>query len=399
MATRTFGRTTSRTVITALVAALAGLGLAVPAVAVPAAVAAKPGGDTLRSQVDAIHATGTVGVLARSTGPRGTRSAAAGVSDAVSGRGVRPDDRFRIASATKTFVSTVVLQLVGEGRLSLDDTVEDRLPGVVSGHGNDGSRITVRQLLNHTSGLFNYTADFPVLTSMAGFQAGRYRTWTDAQLVAIATRHAPDFAPGTDWEYSNTNYTLAGMIIEEVTGHSWQHEVTARVIRPLGLRHTLAPATDPRIPGPHMKGYSAFGEDRPAIDVTEFNPSGAGAAGAMISTTGDLSRFYQALLGGRLLKPAQLAEMRTTVRAADLDPVWSGARYGLGLMRIPLSCGGTYYSHGGDLSGYTTRSGVSGDGRRVVVVEATGDGSAPDLATMHTANTLIDKQLCATGGR
>ncbi|MEW1793323.1 MULTISPECIES: serine hydrolase domain-containing protein [Streptomyces] len=388
MATKTFSRTTRRVVTTTLVAALAAVGMAVPAVA-----AAQPGEGSFQRQVDAVQRTGTVGVLARSTGPRGVQFATAGVADAETKRKARPGDKFRIASATKTYVSTVVLQLVGEGRLSLDDTVEDVLPGVVSGNGNDGSRITVRQLLNHTSGLFNYTADFPALSGIDAYEAGRYTTWTDEQLVEIAMRHAPDFEPGAKWSYSNTNYTLAGMIIEKITGRTWQQEVTKRVIRPLGLRDTLTPTTSARIPGSHLKGYSAFGESAPAIDVTAFNPSAAGAAGAMISTAGDMTTFYQALMSGRLLKPAQLTEMKKTVRAAELDEAWPGARYGLGLMEIPLTCGGSYFSHAGDLPGYATRTGATEDGRRVVVLEATGDGSMP--GSIHATNTLIDKQLCA----
>ncbi|MGW6508564.1 serine hydrolase domain-containing protein [Streptomyces niveus] len=388
MATKTFSRTTRRVVTTTLVAALAALGMAVPAVAV-----AQPGEGSFQRQVDAVQRTGTVGVLARSTGPRGVQYATAGVADAETKRKARPGDKFRIASATKTYVSAVVLQLVGEGRLSLDDTVEDVLPGVVSGNGNDGSRITVRQLLNHTSGLFNYTADFPALSGIDAYEAGRYTTWTDEQLVGIATRHAPDFEPGAKWSYSNTNYTLAGMIIEKITGRTWQQEVTKRVIRPLGLRDTLTPSTSARIPGSHLKGYSAFGESAPAIDVTAFNPSAAGAAGAMISTAGDMTTFYQALMSGRLLKPAQLTEMKKTVRAAELDEAWPGARYGLGLMEIPLTCGGSYFSHAGDLPGYATRTGATEDGRRVVVLEATGDGSMP--GSIHATNDLIDKQLCA----
>lgn len=350
----------------------------------------------LQDSVDAIHRTGTVGVVARSTGPRGERHATAGVADTATGRAPGVRDRFRIASTTKTFVATVMLQLVAEGRVSLDDSVERWLPGVVSGNGNDGRAVTVRQLLNHTSGLFNYTADFPAITSREGFEADRYTTWTDEQLVNIAMRHAPDFEPGAKWAYSNTNYILAGMIIEKATGRSWQQEVTRRVIRLLGLRDTRTPDAQSRIPGPHLRGYSNFGEPGPALDVTDFNPTAAGAAGAMISTTGDLSRFFSALLGGRLLHPAQLAEMKATVRAAELDPVWPGARYGLGLMEIPLSCGGVYYSHAGDLAGYTTRDGVSADGRRAVVVEATGDG-APDLSTDKAQNKLIDQELCADG--
>ncbi|MGR3871372.1 serine hydrolase domain-containing protein [Streptomyces graminifolii] len=378
------------------VAALAavGLGLATPM----ASATESRHRSTLQQSVDAIEKTGTVAVVAQSTGPGGRRYATTGVSDTATGRAARVTDKFRIASSTKAFVSTVMLQLVGEGRVSLDDTVEHWLPGVVDGNGNDGSAITVRQLLNHTSGLFNYTADFPAITTAAGFEADRYTTWTPQQLVGIAMRHAPDFAPGTQWEYSNTNYILAGMIVQKATGHTWQQEVTRRIIRPLSLRDTSAPDTSARIPGQHLHGYSDFGEGGPVIDVTDFNPSAAGSAGAMISTTGDLTRFFSALLGGKLLRPAQLAEMKTTVRAASLDPVWPGARYGLGLMEIPLTCGGVYYSHAGDLSGYTTRDGVSADGRHAVVLEATGDG-ASDLSTEAAQNALIDTELCGAGGK
>lgn len=380
---------------TALVAAIAASVLTIPA-ASATAESPHPAQDSLRDRVGAVMETGTVGAVARSTGPRGQRSAAAGVIDKATGEAARPGDRFRIASASKTFVATVVLQLAGEGRLSLDDTVEDWLPGVVSGNGNDGSRITVRQLLQHTSGLHNYTADLPLLASVEGYEAGRYTTWTDEQLVAIAMKHKPDFAPGTKWAYSNTGYILAGMIIKKATGHTWQQEVTRRIIKPLHLSHTLAPSTGTGIPGRHLHGYSNFGGSGATIDVTEFNPSAGGAAGAMISTTADLTRFYQALLGGHLLRPAEMKAMKTTVRAPEFDDVWPGASYGLGLMRIPLSCGGSYYSHGGDLPGYTTRDGVTADGRRVVVLATTGDGAA-DMSTEHARNNLIDGELCAPG--
>ncbi|WP_329350190.1 beta-lactamase family protein [Streptomyces sp. NBC_01261] len=387
--------TTRHLTVVAALAAL-GLGLAAPAASAKDSTSATKSRQrtTLQQSVDAIQRTGTVAVVAQSTGPDGRRSATTGVSDTATGRAARVTDRFRMASSTKAFVSTVMLQLVGEGRVSLDDTVEHWLPDTVSGNGNDGNAITVRQLLNHTSGLFNYTADFPAIATVAGFEADRYTTWTPQQLVGIAMRHAPDFAPGTDWEYSNTNYIVAGMIIQKATGHTWQQEVTRRIIRPLGLRDTSAPDTSSRIPGQHLHGYSDFGGSGPTIDVTDLNPTVAGSAGAMISTTSDLTRFFSALLGGRLLHPAQLAEMKTTVRATSLDPVWPGARYGLGLMEIPLTCGGVYYSHAGDLMGYTTRDGVSADGRRTVVMEATGDG-ASDLSTEMAQNALIDNELCA----
>ncbi len=314
------------------VAALAavGLGLATPM----ASATESRHRSTLQRSVDAIERTGTVAVVAQSTGPDGRRYATTGVSDTATGRAARVTDRFRIASSTKAFVSTVMLQLVGEGRVSLDDTVEHWLPGVVDGNGNDGNAITVRQLLNHTAAS-STTRGLPGDHDGGGFRGRPLHDVDPAAVGGHRDAARPDFAPGTRWEYSNTNYILAGMIVQKATGHTWQQEVTRRIIRPLSLRDTSAPDTSARIPGQHLHGYSDFGEGGPVIDVTDFNPSAAGSAGAMISTTGDLTRFFSALLGGKLLRPAQLAEMKTTVRAASLDPVWPGARYGLGLMEIP----------------------------------------------------------------
>ncbi|MHA6764936.1 serine hydrolase domain-containing protein [Streptacidiphilus sp. PAMC 29251] len=368
------------------------------AVAIPSAEASSAGQNALQKQVDAVQHTGTVGVLAEVTGPRGTAYATTGQADIATGAPVRAADEFRIGSATKTFVATVVLQLAAEHRLSLDDTVAHWLPGVVSGNGNDGGRITVRDLLQHTSGLYNYAEDFPEIASSAAFEADRYTTYTPGQLVAIAMRHRPDFAPGTSWEYSDTNYILAGMIIQKASGHTWQREVLDRIIRPLGLRHTIAPGTDPSIPGAHLHGYSGFGSG-PAIDVTSADMTYAGSSGAMISTTADLIRFHQALLGGRLLPAAELAEMETTVPAHAFDSLWPGARYGLGLMWMPLSCGGGVYSHGGDVPGYTTLDGTTPDGRHAALVEATGDGDTGGLATQHAMVALVDQQMCAAEPR
>ena len=377
-----------RTIAATLALALAGLAV-MPAAE---ASAAQPG--LLQSQVNAVEATGDVGVVAEVTDAGRHSFATAGLADTATGAPAEPYDSFRIGSVTKTFVATVVLQLVSEGRLSLDDTVARRLPGVVSGNGNDGSKITIRELLQHTSGLYDYTDDFPELDSTADFLADRYTTYTPEQLVAIAMRHAPYFAPGAGWEYSNTDYVLLGMIIDRVTGHSWQDEVDTRVIEPLGLRHTVAPTNSPTLPGPHLDSYSDFGAG-PAIDVTDLNPSAADAAGAMISTTADLTTFYTALIRGRLLPPAQLAEMETTVPAPGLAVIFPGIRYGLGLAWIPLSCGGGYFGHGGDVPGYSTRDGVTPDGNRVVVAERTGDGDAPSLGSEEALDTLVDQELCA----
>ena len=377
-------RTAYRVAGAAVGVALAGVALAAPAMGATRT-------DPLQTQVNTVLSTGDTAVIAESTRGRDHDYAVAGQADATSP--AQPYDSFRIGSATKTFVSTVVLQLVAEHRLSLDDTVEHWLPGVVDGNGNDGSKITVRQLLQHTSGLYDYTADFPELATAAGFEALKYTTFTPAQLVAIAMRHQPDFAPGTNWEYSNTNYILAGMIIDKITGHTWESEVNQRIIRPLGMRHTVTPGTNPYIYGPHLDASSTFGSG-PAVDTTVWNPSAGGAAGEIISTTSDMTRFYQALIGGHLLPHAQLAEMETTVPAHELDVIFPGVQYGLGLMWIPLSCGGGYYSHGGDVPGYSTRDGVTPNGQRVVVAERTGDGNVP-LDSEHAIDHLVDQQLCA----
>src|SRR6185437_9401375 len=326
----------------------------------------------LQRQADAIHASGLVSVLASVTGPDGPRSARAGVADISTGRAVPLDAEFRIGSVTKTFTATVVLQLAGEGRLSLDDTVAHWLPGVVEGNGNDGSRITIRELLQMTSGLYNYGNDMPLLASAAGFATSQFRTYTPRQLVALAMGHRPLFAPGTSASYSDTNYVLLGMIISRVTGRSWAQEVNARIIRPLGLRHTSTPGTFPLIPGPHAEGYSSFGGDT-LLNTTVLNPSAADASGSMISSTADLSRFYTALADGRLLVPAQLAEMEATIAAPGGAEGIPGARYGLGLDWFPLSCGGGYFGHPGDLPGYSTWDAVTRDAGRTVVVSMTGD--------------------------
>jgi D-alanyl-D-alanine carboxypeptidase len=324
------------------------------------------------------------------TGPDGRRSARAGVADLSTGRPVPLDAEFRVGSVTKTFVATVVLQLAGEGRLSLDDTVAHWLPGVVEGNGTDGRRITIRELLQMTSGIYDYANDLPVLASAAGFEASRLRTYTPGQLVALAMRHRPLFAPGTSASYSDTNYVLLGMIIGRVTGRSWAQQVNARIIRPLGLRHTITPGTFPLIPGPHADGYSSFGGDT-LINTTVLNPSAADASGSMISTTADLSRFYTALADGRLLARPQLTEMETTIAAPGGAEGIPGARYGLGLDWFPLPCGGGYFGHPGDIPGYSTWDAVTRGAGRTVVLSITGDRGEH---TLQAIDTLVDQQLC-----
>lgn len=252
--------------------------------------------------------------------------AAAGLADKATGERARPGHRFRIASNTKAFVATVLLQLQGEGRLSLDDSVETWLPGVVRGNGNDGSAITVRQLLNHTSGIYDPTRE-PGFFAPYLEQHDRDHVYNPREVIARAVRHEPDFAPGTGWMYSNTNYLLAGLVIEKVTGRSAPDEIRRRILVPLGLHNTSFPVTDPAIHGPHLHGYDLRGQD-----VTRFSPSYDWTAGAMISTVVDLARFHRALFSGALLRPAEQRELLAPVRF----PVAEG--YALGVQPVNVPC-------------------------------------------------------------
>lgn len=170
------------------------------------------------------------------------RTVRSGVGDLATGAPIPAGARFRAGSETKSFVATVVLQLVAEGRVRLDAPIAKYLPGVVTGNGNDGAKITVRQLLQHTSGLPNYT-DYLL---QGDAEQLRHRGAEPAELVAMALAHPPLFAPGTSWSYSNTNYVLAQMLVERVTGQSLAHEVGARIVRPLGLTGTSCPAAATR---------------------------------------------------------------------------------------------------------------------------------------------------------
>jgi D-alanyl-D-alanine carboxypeptidase len=350
------------------------------------------GQQQLQRDLDSITAIGTPGVLAEvRIGPRTLRGTS-GVADLDTGGRVDVTGHFRMGSNTKTFVSVVALQLVGEGRLALHDTVERWLPGVVTGNGNDGSRITVRQLLQHTSGLHNYTDDLAArITSVEEYQRLRFETFTPEQLVAMALAHEPTGAPGQDFSYSNTNYILIGMIIKEVTGRDWAREVRDRVIRPLGLRHTTAPGTDTDLPDPHASGY-LFLDRETRIETADANLTWADAAGALVTTAADLTRFWDAIGRGALLRRAQQTEMRRTVPATTFQEDQPGARYGLGLGWTPLTCGGGYWTHDGDVPGFSTKTGLRADGRRSVVISISATADTP---VHQAAWTLIDHVMCS----
>jgi D-alanyl-D-alanine carboxypeptidase len=371
-----------RTTLVGATALLVSTALAAPAVA---ATGTHPqGGHTgARKAIEAAVAAGVPGVTATAKDAHGTWSTTAGVGDLRTGKPRSTADRYRVGSITKTFVATVLLQLEAEGRLSLDDTVDQWLPGVVRGHGHDGRHITVRQLLNHTSGIYSYTADEDfgrAYFTKDGFDRHRYDTLTPRQLVAVAMKHKPDFAPGTSWNYSNTNYVVAGMIIEKVTGHAYATEIQRRVIDPLHLTATSLPGTKVTVPQPSSRAYSKF-IDRtgPTYDVTALNPSLASSAGEMISNSADLDRFYSALLRGKLLPAHQLKEMKTTVGTGIAPNV----RYGLGLMDTTLSCGVHVWGHSGGIHGSTSEADVTADGRHALALNFNGDWTGDTAAVLE----------------
>ncbi|WP_410599383.1 serine hydrolase domain-containing protein [Amycolatopsis sp. lyj-90] len=383
-----------------VIAALCAATLVSPAVASATPQAKDPLQRTLQRDADALVAGGSPGALVEVSTAKGSVKVRSGHGDLRAKTPVPWNAHFRIASFSKTFLSATMLQLVGEGRLSLEDKVDRWLPGVVSGNGNDGRAITVRQLLQHTSGLHDYLAELDLFTE-EGFLRHRFDKLSASEAVKLAVGKPPEFAPGSGWGYSNTNYVLAGMVTEKVAGRDWRKEITDRLIRPLDLRETSHPYTSPFLPTPHARGYDRFveeGSNPPRlgrrVDVTLMNPSaGGGADGSINSTTEDGNKFLRALLGGEVLEPALLAEMKKTVPAPGL-----GA-YGLGLMKLTGSCG-DYWGHGGALPGYLTGNGVTEDGKRSVMVSLntlTPYNPGAELPEGNPLDPVIDHALCGRG--
>lgn len=361
------------------------LALATPARTAPAPGAAPAAGRAgtplppLQALLDQLVAEGATGVLARVDDGTKVRSYASGTLQRGSGNPETPAARFRVGSVTKSFTSTVVLQLVGEGKLHLSDPVSRWLPGLVP----NGRHITVRMLLNHTSGLYDYGRD---KRFDAALVADRRHVWAHGTLVRIGTAHAPYFAPGTSWHYSNTNYVVAGLIVEAATGRTLQTEVERRIIGPLKLRQTSLPNFSPFIGGYHTHGYypPSLTGGLGYIDVTDLSPSATWAAGAVVSTAADLARFHGALFGGKLLRPVQQRELETRVKLKG------GVGYGLGIFSLRTPCG-TVWGHNGDVPGYVTWSVNDRAGRRSFVLDMS---TAPDARTGPLFNAALVVGTC-----
>ena len=243
----------------------------------------------------------------------------------------------RVGSVSKTYVSAMILSLVADGSLGLDDTIDSWQPDIPG-----AEVITVRQLLDHTSGIFNYTDDEDFFAALLADPA---RVYGPAELVAVATAHPPYFAPGEDWYYSNTNYILLGMLIEAVTGESVATAIRNRLLAPRSLDHTFLDGDEP------VQGALAHGFDRDSEDVTfALHPSAAWAAGAVVATAGDLADWAMALYGGDVVSPELHDDMLGLV---DISKFVPGGSYGLGVTAFDASLVGTpLIGHGGAIPGF-----------------------------------------------
>ncbi|PEO77153.1 serine hydrolase domain-containing protein [Bacillus toyonensis] len=299
---------------------------------------------------------GYPGILANISKGGKTWSYAAGIADVRTKKPMKADFRFRIGSVTKTFIATVLLQLSGEKRLNLDDSIEKWLPGVIQGNGYDGNQITIRQILNHTSGIADYmnSKDFDIMDTK--------KSYTAEEFVKMGISLPPEFAPGKGWSYSNTGYVLLGILIEKVTGNSYAEEIENRIIEPLDLSNTFLPGNSSVIPGTkHARGYIQLDGASELKDVTYINPGSSD--GDMISTADDLNKFFSYLLSGKLLKEQQLNQMLTTV-PTDRE----GTGYGLGIVEFKLPNGVSVWGHRGSVLGFSTFVGGTLGGKHTLAV-------------------------------
>ncbi|MFE9929721.1 serine hydrolase domain-containing protein [Streptomyces sp. NPDC005533] len=374
--------------------------------ATDAAVAGRhPDRAQLQRRLNAIHEAGIYGVYSAVRDGRARFDGAAGLADVSAGLPARPDLRHRVGSVTKTFTAVAVLQQSAKGRVGLDRPVGDYVPELLPGE--RGRKVTVRMLLNHTSGIDDYVADaFPSLRTGTthSLDDHRFRTVRPAELIGYGVGRPQLFEPGTGWAYANTNYVLLGEVLRKVTGQDPERLITQDVIRPMGLRDTYFPGADPYIRGPHARMYENFlGLIDPPRDYSTYNMTWAGTAGALVSTPQDLNTFYRALLSGDLLPRRQLDEMRTTIDVKD-ETGAVALRYGLGIYSLDTPCGPAW-GHDGAVWGAGTWALSSPDGARQFAIgynlmkyqRLSEDGT---VLLPHPADAALidykDRSLCGT---
>ncbi|WP_167149271.1 serine hydrolase domain-containing protein [Actinomyces sp. ZJ308] len=353
----------------------------------------------LKSRAQGLVDAGYPAVLAAQTDAKGeSTGVAVGKSNLETGQAPPLDGEVRIGSNTKTFVAVVIMQMVEEGKVGLDEPIETYLPGLIKGEGIDGSRITVRQLLQHTSGLPEYTDTTPGEADI--FQV-RDHYAQPRDLLDTALSKPAAFEPGTQWSYTNTNYIVLGMLIERVSQRPVGEQIDQRIVKKLKLSHTYFPASGDRsIKGTHPQGYHVNADGK-LEDITEMDPSWGWAAGAMISTPSELNAFFQALFDGRLLSRASIEEMKANALDAS-SRLGPGAVYGLGLIGYTLSCGGTAWGHGGSIHGYETHNAVGPDGTAATFALTALPAAIADQSNLESSATekgemardAVDVTLC-----
>lgn len=342
--------------------------------------------ESLKSRAQGLLGDGYPAALAAVTDSKGeSAGVAVGKGNVETGQAPPMDGEVRIGSNTKTFVAVVVMQLVQEGKVGLDEPIETYLPGLIKGEGIDGSKITVRQLLQHTSGLPEYTDTTPGSGDI--FQIKDHYI-PPRDLLDTALGKPAAFEPGTQWAYTNTNYVVLGMLVERVSQRPVGEQIDERIVKKLGLSHTYFPAQgEEKIRGTHPQGYhlSAGGK---LEDITEMDSAWAWAAGAMVSTPSELNTFFQAVFDGRLLSQSSIEEMK---KGVDMG---SGGRvYGLGLVGTPLSCGGTSWGHGGTIPGYQTNDAVGPDGTAVTIAVTAMPAAIADQSNLESSTKEKDQRL------
>jgi D-alanyl-D-alanine carboxypeptidase len=332
---------------------------------------------------------GAPGAMARIDDGGTVLLAATGVANRKTRRAIDDADRFRIGSVTKVFTATVLLQLADEKKLKLGSSVNHYLPGLLP----DG-RITVRHVLSHRSGLYDYTNEMFART-VPGFEAVRTKVFTPRQLVERSLHRPRTDAPGARYSYSNTNFVIAGMLVEKLTGNTLRTEYQNRIIEPLKLRDTFYAHPATKLPGRHARGYLTPDQAGAAlVDATRQTASWAQGAGALISSTRDLNTFLTALLGGRLTSATRLAQMQRWI------PAGTSQAYGLGLRRRSLSCGVSVYGHTGAVQGYYTYAFTTKHGGRSLSALANTSNNGAVLNTMlgTLESAFCGKRTKATRG-
>ncbi|TCO46450.1 serine hydrolase domain-containing protein [Actinocrispum wychmicini] len=344
--------------------------------------------DPRQAAMDVAVAAGNPGMLAVASDWRGT----SGVGDVRTGAKPNPSGRFRIGSVSKTFVATLVLQQVAAGRIGLDEPIGKYLPGLLP----YPEPITVRQLLQHRSGLPRDLAPQYTWTSVEELDTERFVHFDETEAIHDSTIQPLLFPPGTSFSYSNTGYNVLARLVEKVTGKRFERLLAEDITGPSHLWDTSLPRDFPLLLNPAAHGYEqAYPAPHGLTDVTAYNLSRYFGAGDMISSAPDLNRFFHALLGGRLLPPNLLAQMKATIPAVGPDGKYQGYDYGLGLMRIPLNaiCGQDVaaWGHGGDIPGYNTWSMNTEDGARQITTMANQDLTPPIQAIGRRTLVFINE--------